>query len=78
MDDRMQIAMTVAAALAKSDDKPCRRKSNVLDGIAYADDLVRWLGEIPSERVHGSDRGAASRAQVIGEGHPISLRDVGA
>lgn len=63
MDDRTVIVMIVAAAFAKPDDKPCRRKSNIVEAIAYADEMLRRLQE-PNERVHGHMGGAADRAET--------------
>lgn len=78
MDDRTAIAMTVAAALAQRDDKPCRRKSNIVEAIAYADEMLRRLQEPTYERVHGDIGGAAGREETAGGGHPIGMRDLGA
>lgn len=66
MDDRTAIAMTVAAALAKPDDKPCRRKSNILEAITYADQMLRLLSgeESTNERVHGHIGSDADREEV--------------
>jgi hypothetical protein len=41
---RAYIAAQVVAALAQRDDKPCRKTSNVIEALEYADKLIRRLG----------------------------------